>query len=309
MKLLPSNPGATNLPLVYQVHYALAFSPNSAWVAFTGSRYSTRVCSPDNNTCSDITGKMPLGDPFSADSRKLAFVNVEEVKTDNPGLQNKIFTNALFLQDLTSNSAKRMGISIDDGIMGYIHQGSIALIGNNRQTRAWDMNTNLEISKQEAGELGCQVMRVVYDHTFLSATTIGRVVEEWDPRMQHICSYVVGMKNALVTLTNDLNRVAYINQYGLVEVYDPVAKQIAWKKAFNNPVSSLAFSPDGSILAVGQTGGQITFYTTKSGDPLSDPILGLSAEIKELRFSPDGKYLAALSANDSVYLYSAIDYK
>ncbi len=56
------------------------------------------------------------------------------------------------------------------------------------------------------------------------------------------------------------------------------------------PVQSVAFSPDGSLLAVGGTGGEVRLYKTADGARAST--LGdLGGAVFALAFTPDGKRL------------------
>jgi choice-of-anchor C domain-containing protein len=60
-----------------------------------------------------------------------------------------------------------------------------------------------------------------------------------------------------------------------------------------------AFSPDGSIVAVGNQGGQVALWAVATGRLLhefpspTDPALGLRGSVAALAFSPDGRWLGA----------------
>lgn len=68
---------------------------------------------------------------------------------------------------------------------------------------------------------------------------------------------------------------------------------------FDDQVSQVAFSPDGSLQALGTLGGHVEIRHTDTGEMLSS----FSSQVRErllgLRFSPDGRFLAILpSASD-----------
>jgi WD40 repeat protein len=78
-------------------------------------------------------------------------------------------------------------------------------------------------------------------------------------------------------------------------------------------VYSVAFSPDGTMLAVGNnfainsdsTGGNTYLWNVSSGKPvatLTDP--GSDASVNSFAFSPDGTLLAAGDDDNSAYLWS-----
>ena len=62
----------------------------------------------------------------------------------------------------------------------------------------------------------------------------------------------------------------------------------------NSGAKSMAFSPDGSTLASGNTHGAITLWDTATHQPIGKPLQGESLTwVTSLAFSPDSKALAA----------------
>ncbi|MGM0374889.1 MAG: WD40 repeat domain-containing protein, partial [Chloroflexota bacterium] len=59
--------------------------------------------------------------------------------------------------------------------------------------------------------------------------------------------------------------------------------------------SAAAYSPDGSRIASGYVGGDVVLWNPDSLEPARDPLQGCGGEIHELAFSPDGRWLAAVS--------------
>jgi WD40 repeat protein len=65
--------------------------------------------------------------------------------------------------------------------------------------------------------------------------------------------------------------------------------------------SSVAFSPDGSLLATGTIGGQVELYNPETGEQLSSVQLN-SGGVLALAFRLDGQQLAASTRDGGVWL-------
>jgi WD40 repeat protein len=68
------------------------------------------------------------------------------------------------------------------------------------------------------------------------------------------------------------------------------------------PVLSLAYHPDGTLLATGHDDGTVRLWDVAQNRPLTDPIGGHELLVEALAFSPDGDLLAAVSRDGAVVL-------
>ncbi len=73
-----------------------------------------------------------------------------------------------------------------------------------------------------------------------------------------------------------------------------------------NPVFSLDFSEDGQYLAAGDMGGNVRLYRTGTWEEEAR-LRGNDARVKEVRFSPDSKYLASTGYDGRVLMWKMAD--
>jgi WD domain, G-beta repeat len=67
-------------------------------------------------------------------------------------------------------------------------------------------------------------------------------------------------------------------------------------------VLSLAFSPDGRVLAAGTSAGQVEFIDVGSGERIGEPVPGQRDWVNSVAFAPDGETLVAGSEDGSIAL-------
>jgi WD40 repeat protein len=72
---------------------------------------------------------------------------------------------------------------------------------------------------------------------------------------------------------------------------------------------SMALSPDGETLALGNHVGSITFWDVASGIPLPDEIDAHSGSISDIAYSPDGAYLVSVSGDQTIRVWDTESYE
>jgi WD40 repeat protein len=103
-------------------------------------------------------------------------------------------------------------------------------------------------------------------------------------------------------MSRDGRRIA-TGTNGAVRLWDPSGKLVAEAARAATEVRTLAFSPDGTVLAIGSADGSVRLWQTLSK---SETLLGGHAgEVTRLVFSPDGRYLASAGEDNSVRVWDA----
>ncbi|KAG8973031.1 hypothetical protein FRC05_009146 [Tulasnella sp. 425] len=78
-----------------------------------------------------------------------------------------------------------------------------------------------------------------------------------------------------------------------------------WTRSAGTYVVTIAFSPDGEVLASGSEEGTIQLWDAQTGTPLGQPLTGHSRRSLYVAFSPDGKVLASASKDGTIQLWEA----
>ncbi len=91
---------------------------------------------------------------------------------------------------------------------------------------------------------------------------------------------------------------------GTIELRDPTTLAVLYRlEGHSNPISALAFSPDGALLASGaQDDPQIRLWEVASGRQLA-VLVGHDGWIRSLTFSPDGTLLASGATDRLIMLW------
>ena len=71
-------------------------------------------------------------------------------------------------------------------------------------------------------------------------------------------------------------------------------------------VLSLAFSPDGQVLAGGTTDGSVVLWHTSTWEEIGEPLVGQRDWVNSVAFARDGDLLVAGSEDRTVFLWRSL---
>ncbi|KAG8814068.1 WD40 repeat-like protein, partial [Serendipita sp. 400] len=72
----------------------------------------------------------------------------------------------------------------------------------------------------------------------------------------------------------------------------------------NSAISCLAFSPDGGLLAVGDSGGKLMLYNVTKKELITGRWSGHSGRINALAFHPGGKHAVSGALDTNIFIWS-----
>ncbi|TSN57714.1 Echinoderm microtubule-associated protein-like 1 [Bagarius yarrelli] len=91
-----------------------------------------------------------------------------------------------------------------------------------------------------------------------------------------------------------------------VHLWDVTSHQPLWSKTIEDPARSAGFHPSGTVLAVGTMTGRWLVLDTETRDLISMHTDG-NEIISNVKYSPDGAYIAVGSHDNFVYIYAVTE--
>lgn len=108
-----------------------------------------------------------------------------------------------------------------------------------------------------------------------------------------------------MTFNRDGSMLAAAGFDGSVILWDTSSWERVRETTIDNAVLSLAFSPDGMVLAAGTETGEVEFLDVETGQRIGGAVAGQRDWVNTVAFTPDGRTLVAGSEDGSIALFDA----
>ncbi|MCI3934516.1 WD40 repeat domain-containing protein [Streptomyces sp. AN091965] len=103
--------------------------------------------------------------------------------------------------------------------------------------------------------------------------------------------------------TQDVGQLVTASDSGAVRLWNLTAHKVTGKiHTSDGPTLSVAFSPDGTLLATAGKDGTLRFWDATSHTPIGDPVTGHTGPVRAAASSPAGRLLATVGEDPSVRL-------
>jgi WD40 repeat protein/serine/threonine protein kinase len=294
---------------MYDILDRLDFSPDGTILAAGGRRGTTNVWNLKNNQrLLKNLYVMPFGDPITPDGSAIAILVPKAVVVSRQTGET-ITENIYQMKNISGGpNAKDNDLSeaVPNGVVSYAHHGAIFISANLTTSKAWDYASNYEIFSNGYPQTGCWVTTSANDGEKLQVNSAAGVLPAWNDLGNKLCPKSIQFIAVLSALSANMQTLIYINPNGLLEGYDIAHDKVTWQYTLEHPATALAISPDGSIVAVGDTTGILTFIDGTTGK-FVEKITGNFGALHAILFSEDGKTIATAGQDGTARIFGIVE--
>lgn len=180
----------------------------------------------------------------------------------------------------------------------------LAVAGGDGRIRIWEVSTGKLTTQLEEGSGPVWALRFDKDGLKIYAAGAGNVVRRWNLASASVEWTSAPQERGILALDVDDARgcLAAAGYTGHVLVWDAAGNEQARIRSESKIVHAVRFSPDGSLLALGESDKRITLSDPQSGR-LIKSLRGHAHAVLCLAFDPDGSQLASGGRDGQVRLW------
>ena len=327
------------LPNCLAQNYTQMGLPDGAKARLGKGRITDLLYSPNGNILAVVSS---IG-IWLYDTKNYQELNLLPIPKNRSRAMAHRITNTTFSvdgQELLSETDEKLILlwNVSTGENIEINQGVIDFFSNYRQTRTIETenksikflkrdNENIEKPSKEKNEKDVKIAYSPDGQTYATANDAYTVMIR-DTRTRKLKKRIFGYPElaylSKISISPDGKILASLRRNYFIRLWDvntrKLKKSLVGHKVTTisnkkrgpyapfTKIDSVAFSPDGKILAIGSLNGMIRLWDTSSGK-LKRTLLDQIGFIKSLTFSPDGKSVASGSDDGSILVWNIETWK
>jgi WD40 repeat protein len=187
--------------------------------------------------------------------------------------------------------------------VSFLPDGAILATGSSTRLRLWSVLSGYELYFPNKYSGTCKVANGI-DNSFLVGASQNGIIRMWDEHTERLCSIRRNAYASSAAFPFNGQYLAFGLEGGSVQLYDFTSALAEPLELIGHTgrVMSVAFSPDGHLLASASQDHSIILWDVATGQALRTLTTHYGA-VNSIVFSPDGRMLASASSDGTVHVW------